>query len=86
MGEKDSRLQQAIGRCPSRNSTGQETVEWHIQSIERLNITSQEYSIHQLSFRSKGEINVFSDKRRLKKFTSTWVALPEGWKELFRLK
>lgn len=54
-----------ISRFLSRNSTGQEREEWHIQNISKIKPASQEFSILQLSFRYEEEIKAFPGKNYL---------------------
>ena len=94
--KKDSNLQRNTHQAMmsiflSRNSTGQQRVEWHTQNIERLKTVSQEYSIQQ-SYRC-GEVKAFSGKQKLREFITTRLGLTRTveessytWKEKVKVR
>lgn len=81
---------QAISRVVSRNSTGQERVDWHIQGVEgKQNKTkqkpaSQEYCTQKSYPSDAKKEQTCQEKRKLRKYITTRSALQKMLKGAFQ--
>ena len=73
---------QAISWFLSRNSKSQKGMAWKGLKWWKGRTYNQEYSTQQDSFKFDGEIKNFSDKQKLREFSTTKSALQQMLKEL----
>ena len=66
----------------SKETCRPEGVAWYTQSVERKQPTTEILCPAELSFRLKGETKSFTDKQKLKEFSTTKPALQEMLKGL----
>lgn len=67
-----------MSKLVSRNSTGQERVEWHIQSVGKNCQPRRILYLAKLSFSYKGERKTFLDKQKVSEFITTKPARKPG--------
>ena len=77
---------QAISWFLSRNSTSQKGMAWYIQSDEREEPITKNNLLSKTLFRFDGEIKSFSEKQKLREFSTKNPALQQMWKELLYAK